>query len=358
MEERAREARYQAFSDLLVHGEWILTAHHQQDQAESVLINLLRGSGPQGLAGIAASRVLGAGYVGRPLLHVAKSDISEYADCFELEWIEDPSNQDLHLTRNYLRHEIMPRLSERFPTAAANIARSGALCAESAESTDAWADELLPTMTCNDQLSATALAKWSVPQQKLLLRRWLRQQGAPTPSQRVLLEIIEQMLGAAGDREPLVQWGDVVVRRYQQEIYLMPSSVTDTPRGAVSLELERPVELHNGDSYLLRKSASNDRGRVLLDSDDSLEVRFRQSGESIRLNGVEKSLKKLFQDARIPPWERWQMPLLYANDELVAVADRWIDERRLASAKCTAFAIEWNRSNAACSQALVRPGKT
>lgn len=315
LEAAAREARYRALrSELGVNG-LLLTAHHQDDQAESLMLQLLRGAGPHGLAAMPKIARFGSGWHGRPLLGLTRDQIEAYAVAERLEWIEDDSNRSERFDRNFLRHQIFPQLKARWPSVTATIARSAELCAEAVGHLDGLAETLLQqARPVGPTLSVPALSNMDCPSQRLLLRHWIQSHGMRPPDRKVLQRIPDEVLNAAADRQPLVNWPEGEIRRYRERLYLM-SPQEPAPRGIVlSWKPARPLRLPSNLGELEMKPAAVTTGE--------LTVRFRSGGESCRPVGRDhgKSLKQLMQEAGVLPWMRDRVPLVYAGDELVMVA--------------------------------------
>ncbi len=318
-EAAARRARYAAFAAELGPDAALLTAHHRDDQAETLLLQLLRGAGPHGLAAMPTVSRLGQGWRLRPLLDIARADLLAYAHEHGLRWIEDASNADTRFDRNYLRHQILPLLKERWPAVSRNLARSAQWCAETTTWLDAEADIDLAHVATHrpDCLDLPALRELSELRQRNGLRRWLRRLGLPVPDRRQLHHILHDALTAAPDRNPCVRWAGAEVRRYRDGLYAMPAL---TPHDAQQTLVWRasgdgwlPLELPGvGWLRMERIVGAGLRAEVL--AGGSLLVQFRQGGEQFRPVGRSHSqeLKKLLQQAGIPPWERDRLPLLYS----------------------------------------------
>jgi tRNA(Ile)-lysidine synthase len=317
-EAAARRARYAAFAAELGPDAALLAAHHRDDQGETLLLQLLRGAGPHGLAAMPAVSRLGQGWLLRPLLDVDRAELLDYARARGLRWIEDPSNTNLGFDRNFLRHRILPLLRERWPAANRTLARSAQRCAETA----AWLDEaaaadLAGTATERpDCLALPALRALREPRQRNLLRFWLRRLNLPIPDARQLQHILHDALTAAGDRNPHIRWPGAEVRRYRAGLYAMPPL---TPHDARQTFLWRatadgwpPLELP-GVGWLRMEATVGAGLRAEALAGGGLLVRFRQGGERFRPVGRSHSqeLKKLLQEAGVPPWERERLPLLY-----------------------------------------------
>ena len=324
-EAAARSARYDAFRSIVQDGDWLLSAHHKDDQAETLLLNLLRGSGPSGLAGIGEVQPFAVAWLVRPLLEFSRRDLQEYAASHELSWIDDPSNEDRQFDRNYLRHEVLPQLEQRWPEASSRIRQSALLAGEAASMLDQLADiDLQQLGQRPERLSLTGLRELPSERQRNVIRYVVRELGFPAPPARQLQNIVNELIPARDDAQPLITWNGVEVRRYRDNVYVLPatSRVAGTPSACVeggALKLEAGMgELQ------LRPGASEGLADAIVAS--GLEIRYRRGGEELKLTDQShtKKLKKLLQDAGVVPWMRDRLPLVYANDELVAVADLWL----------------------------------
>ena len=289
LEAVAREARYRLFASGLDARSALLTAHHRDDQAETLLLNLLRGSGPAGLAGIAARRPLGAGWLLRPMLDMTRAQIEGIARDAGLEWVEDPSNAELHADRNFLRHRVLPLLAERWPRAADSLAQAAAWQSEATQLQDELARidaaRCLVERPYADALCAVipALQQLSPARQKNLLRHWLRRETGEMPDRRVLEQLLKQGRARA-DAQPLIEFGDRVLRRYRDAWYL------------VDPQDREPLPPAGGD-----------------------EIRYLPSLSPAERQRYGHRLKRLFQQAGVPPWMRERVPLRFEGDELTGV---------------------------------------
>ena len=321
-EAAARAARYRIFAEVLQTGDGLLLAHHRDDQAETLLLQLLRGSGPRGLAAMPVHRPLGDGWLGRPLLAFSRQVLCEYAASEGLKWIDDPSNFDTEFDRNFLRQQVMPLLQQRWPSTASTLARTAGLQAEAAEllyqlAEEDWHHCAGPQA---DTLSIATLMQLSPERQRNLLRYWIDSVNElPLPDQQRLNRILIEVIPAAEDAQPCIRWPGGQVRRYAGWLYLLaadPQPLT----GPLPWDLTEALEL--GDGQQLQAIPSEGEGlRVDLQGDANLTVRFRQGGEVCRPagRGHQHELKKLFQEWGVPPWERPRVPLLYVGEALAAV---------------------------------------
>lgn len=325
-EAAARRSRYATLTRELDPESALLTAHHRDDQAETLLLQLLRGAGPHGLAAMPAISRLGRGWLWRPLLEFDRAALLGYAQSHGLHWIEDGSNADPGFDRNYLRHRILPLLRERWPAASRTLARAARRCADAA----AWLDEAAAADLAQaapdrpDRLSISSLQTLPEPRQRNLVRYWLRQLQLPTPDSRQLHQLLHDVLTAGRDRQPCSRWPGAEVRRHRDGLYAMPPLQPHAAGQTVNWRREAstwpPLILPGmGTLHLEPAIGSGLRSEVL--AADVLLVRFRQGGERFRPVGRPHSqeLKKLLQETDIPPWERDRLPLLYTGRTLLAV---------------------------------------
>ncbi len=325
LEAAARDARYAAFREYLLADDWLLTAHHQDDQAESVLLNLLRGSGVDGLAGIGASQRFAKGWLMRPLLDLSRSELMSYIDGEQIAYVDDPTNTALRFDRNYLRHAILPLIYQRWPAANKRLARSSVLASEARELLGELADLDLLQLGDGSSIDTVGLRQLSEPRQRNVLRRAIYLGGLPAAPSTRLSQILQELVPARQDAEPLVRWRGAEVRRYRERIYLLSSASREMPSAAMTLRRDSgDLSLGNLGRIACAKHASGGVRNALLQS--GLEVRFRCGGESIQPHGHTHTfkLKKLLQQEAVVPWMRDEIPLLYAGQDLVAVADLFI----------------------------------
>lgn len=322
LEAAAREARYQALAAELEPGEYLATGHHRSDQAETVLLRLLRGSGPQGLAAMTGEGGFAEGRLWRPWLAVSREVLSTAARGLALSWVEDESNDDRRLDRNYLRHELMPRLTSRWPAAERCLARSAELCAEASELLAERADEDLRPALIGDGrvLDWTALQGLSPARRRNALRRWWQRLGWPALSQAQLERVMDDVLGAAGDANPVLRLAYGELHRYRQRLYALTKTVaTVRPLPQDWPGFPRTSVLDLGDGRL-QVSVVGEGLRAPRD-DETVNIRFRRGGERFHPHGRGhgQELRKLFQEAGVLPWWRERLPLVYYGDTLVAV---------------------------------------
>ncbi len=324
LEERARIARYAVFSDLLTERDCLILGHHQDDQAETVLLQLLRGAGVDGLAAMTELGVWKKGIIARPFLNSSRAQLANYAKSQQLSWIEDESNQDISYSRNYLRQEILPLLADKWPGALGNIARTAMHCQQAKSNLDALASQDCPELSlASDSLCITPLLQLDFARIVNVLRSWLKKRQIQVPTTALLHRIIEELIFARIDAEPQVNWNEVVIRRYQQYLYVDKKNKAILPQYSEWDEFPSPLML--GVTGLCVIAEPTTQGLVIPPK-ARITIRFRQGGEVFFLHGQTKQLKKLFQEWQVPPWQRERIPLLYINDELAVVVNYAISD--------------------------------
>ncbi|WP_412852610.1 tRNA lysidine(34) synthetase TilS [Ectothiorhodospira shaposhnikovii] len=317
----ARAARYRAIADAMEPGAILLTAHHRRDQAETLLLQLLRGAGPAGLAAMPRLKPFGPGWQARPLLDLDRDTLADHARKAALTWVEDDSNADPRFDRNLLRQSVMPRLRARWPSLDATLSRAALLQAEAQDLLAERAREDLEQVRGRvpGTLSVAGLAGLRRPRLRNALRGWLQDKGLPMPGRARLESLIEQMLKAGSDAGPRVAWEGAEVRRYRDDLYAMrPLVPVDAGRvwqWTPTAPLRLPELGITLDPAILRSHWALDPSTLTA----PLTVRLRRGGEVIRWRGQTRSLKKLLQEAGIPPWERDRLPLIHVDEQLVAV---------------------------------------
>ncbi len=343
LEAWARDQRYRILSDLLIPGDLLLTAHHLDDQAETVLQRLLRGAGVRGLSAMQHQRKFSEGTLMRPLLTIERSELQRFAEMEDVQWIEDPSNQDQSYDRNFLRHDILPRLQQRWHNGNRLLARSASHLEESTQLLDELAriDLLLKEeQDIPDFLSVTILQNLSRARALNVLHYWLRCQSLPTPAWHQQEQLFQDLLHAREDAQPRVRWTGVELRRYQQQIFVVPELPVHDSSRQYAWEWKQSLGLPTG---IISTHSCIGKGIKQSVLPNRLTIRFRQGGERCRLPGrPERSLKKILQESDIPPWQRQHLPLVYLNNTLIAVADRWVCDGYQATPETSGVQIVWS----------------
>ena len=375
LEASARDARYAALAGALKPGEVLLTAHHQDDQLETVLLQLLRGAGVPGLAAMPDIAPFAGGRLARPLLSRSRLDLEEWSRTHDLAWIDDDTNTDERFDRNYLRRTVLPLIRERWPGAGAAVSRSARHAAEARRLLDAVALADVERASVGAALSTQRLRALDADRRRNALRFWISRSGFVVPDTRRLDELAGALLDARPDANPQVRWNDVLVERHADilSIRIVAPGATRTAAKASS-----PPAEHSAAGELVSSATARHASRAAtadsapssapspspptpsqtwhwrqspqlqllapasgtlalvrdphgpLDLDalpEILSVQPRRGGESLRPapGARTRKLKALLQEAKVPPAQREALPLLYANGRLIAVADRWFD---------------------------------
>ncbi|GAA5219144.1 tRNA lysidine(34) synthetase TilS [Corallincola platygyrae] len=343
LEQEARAARYQALQETVSSNELLLTGHHQDDQAETFLLRLQRGSGPTGLAAMASiSEVREGLWVGRPLLEVRRQGLEAYLATKSIAWVEDESNFDQGFDRNFLRHQIMPLLRTRWPAIDATISRSAKLCTEQEQLVDELLqDDLMRAMggvpgqsERPGQLSVIYLRDQSTLKQRALFRGWLKLHRALMPNEAKLTSALPDLLYARADASPELQGEGWVVRRYRDLLWLVePQPVSDLSNEVICWDMSEPLKLPCSLGWLHADKVKSDSSiglRLPLSDAEVVTVRFRSPATSIQCKPAgrsgSRSLKKLLHEYGVPPWLRDQVPLLFYGEELAAVVGLFVCE--------------------------------
>lgn len=326
VEAAARDARYAALRQGLRGEEVLLTAHHADDQAETLLLALMRGTGVRGLSGMPACRRFGSGWHVRPLLSYRRTMLIEWATAQGLRWIDDPTNSSAQFSRNFLRADILPRLQARWPQAVEQLQSAATHLAESSVLLDDLARIDFAHCGCGVAVDTVGLQSLSDARQRNLLRWWLRERGARAPSSAVLAHLRRSVAAAADDRVPYTDIDGVRVLRHRRLLYAEPLARLLPIPPPQPWCWQQPLRLPAGAGRLLAVTAHGE-GLVRARLPEALDVRFRSGGEQLRLPAakIHRTLKNLLQEAHVLPWWRERLPLLYVGEQLCAVGDLWID---------------------------------
>ena len=343
LEAAAREARYEAFARLLAKDETLVLGHHRDDQVETLLLRLLRGSGTAALAGMARLRPLAGGQLWRPLLALPRTLLHDYARHAGLQWIEDPSNADPRHDRSVLRHQLLPLVRARWPGADPAIARSARLLAEDAGRLGAMDRSLLAQVQGIDpaSLSLPAFAALAASERRAVLRLWLRDLALPAPPAAVIDRIDRELLGARGDGAACLRWAGAELRRHRDSLFAMRPLPAPQADWNVHWEGLAPIDLPAGFGRL---AVDRDGGEPLPPA--GFTLRPRRGGEAVELpgRGRRRSLKHVLQELGVPPWMRRRVPLVFGDDgELLAAGDLVI--ARQWHARCGTARLRWTPSH-------------
>lgn len=316
-EASARDARYAAIAALMRPDDVLVTAHHQDDQAETVLLNLLRGAGVEGLAAMRESEAFASGTHWRPLLRTPRESLRVYAEQHGLRWIEDPHNTDARYARSHVRNELMPMLRTRWPQADVALARAAANCGEAAELIRQQAECDIEPLCLGAGLSVAGLLHLDLLRANAVLREWIRQHLGYAPDRDALLRIERELLRAKPDAAPRLRIGTGELRRYRDALVFFPAYLPEVLwPAALDWDGQGSLSLPAGCGEL--RAPKNAKAQ-------SLTIRPARGSERIKLhmNRPSRTLKNLFQEAAVPPWVRQRLPLIYSGDKLVGVGCRW-----------------------------------
>jgi tRNA(Ile)-lysidine synthase len=354
-EAAARVARYAALAARLEARELLLTAHHADDQLETVLLQWLRGGGLRAVAGMRPAVPFAGGWLARPLLEFTRAELEAWAQAQGLRWLVDPSNVDARFDRNYLRLEVLPRLRARWPAAATTVGRVAGQAAEVLDVAAAVSAADLATLVEGETLSLERLTGLPAARQRLALRAWLVSRGCPVPTAATLEALLRDMRRAGADRMPMTRWPGAVVRRYRGRLYAEGGSA--------------PAEWHPGrwepgatfdlgrDGRLELVPATGEglsRARLA----GPLEVVRRPAGGLFKPAGhaQHRELRKWLQQRGVLPWRRVTLPCIVADGEIVAIGDLACGGALVAAAGEPSWRVAW-RDRPSLTESDARTGR-
>lgn len=379
----ARRARYQALRDKLLPQEVLVTAQHLDDQVETLFLALKRGSGPNGLAAMLLDTPYHGHRLLRPLLTCDRAQIKTYAHECQLNWIEDDTNKDIRYDRNFLRLHILPLLQKRWPWFNKAVARSARLCIEQEELLDELLAETVTQLTQPDgSLELIPLVTMTAARRRALFRRWIANRGVKMPSYLQLERIWKEVVLSRDDATPQLQLNDWLLRRFQNRLYLLPISMTSSLGEVILpwLEVEAPLFLPQQLGVLIRHLESsnivpntsvlssiytniNDTAKVSQSNhstpktcrvaaycvirapltNEKVSVRFGSVSGPLHIVGRHRgrTLKKLWQELKVPPWLRRRTPLLFYNQTLIAGLGVFVTQEGEASKQRARWQIYW-----------------
>ena len=338
----ARTARYQAFERNLATHDVLCTAHSRDDHVETVLLNLLRGAGPRGLAGVPERRRLGEGALARPVRGVSRAELRTYARATGVTPVHDPANEDLRFSRVVLRREVIPLLQTRWPGMQAAVARAAELGRESAELLDALAAlDLAPAGGIRGEtLEVGAIAALEPARRRNAIGSWLRTRGIAPPGARRIGQIARDVVEARPDAMPCVRLGEAEVRRFRGHLRLVPRTHPVAAQVVCRCRIPDTVALDHGE-LAWEPCTGGGIDDTVRDSDLVVRCRGDGPGSPRPSGGRGRSLKKRFQSLGIPPWERGRIPLVYAGGVLAAVGSVWVDPRLAAPPGAPGWRVVW-----------------
>jgi tRNA(Ile)-lysidine synthase len=356
-EEAAREARYAALAERLRPGEVLLTAHHADDQLETVLLQWLRGGGLAAVAGMRPLSTFAAGWLVRPLLEWTRAELHEWAGKERLEWLEDPSNADPRFDRNYLRLAVLPALRARWPAAARTVGRVAVQAAEALDLEAEVAAAGLAGLAEGETLALDGLAALPAARQRLLLRAWLRSRGLDPPSAATLESLRRDMFQASGSRIPQTGWPGGVVRRYRGRLHA--ASAVAGPDPWCGGEWRAGERFDLGPLGCLELVAATGGGLSRERLRGPLTVLPRPAGAVFRPAGCphHRELRKWLQEQGVLPWMRDSLPCVHAGGEIVAIGDLAYGGSLAAAPGEPAWGIRWHHRPVVCEAEAISGGR-
>lgn len=345
LEAAARDERYKKLKEKLYENEYLLTAHHEEDQMETVFLRMARGTGLDGLQGINEKYSFGEGIIFRPMLEVSKTSVMDYAKEHQLKWVEDSSNQDTHFDRNFLRKKIIPQFRERWPSIASSVSRLSQLSAQNIKILNQIAEEDIGPIANMNELPLAKLLDKSFERANNMLRYIILANGMSIPSMKTLQDGLKEMLDPETDKS-VIAWKDYCIRKYKNHLYFLSNSDLEPNKVDVRIPWEIGKTVNLGENIgTIEATFIHGDGLSIEKCENKLTISYRQGGELIKPIGhrINKSLKNLFQENQILPWMRDKIPLIYYQDELVSVADLWFNQNYVASQNEAGFVVNWHK---------------
>ncbi|WP_457913924.1 tRNA lysidine(34) synthetase TilS [Candidatus Gillettellia adelgis] len=343
IEAAARTARYTVFAKTLKAREVLVTAQHLDDQSETFLLALKRGSGPAGLSSMSMYSSVNNYVLLRPLLSCARIQLEAYAQQHNLFWINDDSNQDTRFDRNFLRRNVLPLLKQRWPHFASAVARSAHLCAVQEQLLEELSAEKLDALLAPDNsLEVKSLFRYSEACRFLLLRHWISRYNVTLPSYLQLQRLWDEVILSRADATPRLQLGSYQIRRFRGRLYLL-SLMASLHNIRLNWSRIAPLILPDGLGILI-----SDTGDICLrppKPEEKVSIRFCARGY-VRIVGrtYARPMKKLWQELSIPPWLRKRTPLIYYNDQLIAALNIFICEEGRVLRKEQLWRLHWDKN--------------
>lgn len=305
MELAARNARRQIWRQYCAN-DYVLLAHHATDQAETILYRFVRGSGPRGLSGMQKVATLGNVTLVRPLLEVCKEEIINYAKVNNLQWLEDTTNTDINITRNFIRHEVLPTLKKRWPKVVNNINRNGKINKNFLQTLDIELQRNLQACCKDGVLDLSQFHTFAKVWQQELLHTWLKMHNV-YPNAKHMQTLFAEVINARSDAMPVLKIGAKVIQRGCSKLYVIEDCAKQIQNYSLSWELDKPIQLPDG-----RQFSAEDIFKTGINALANKEI-------TIKLGTIGRKAKKVFQQHAIPPWERNKYPLVFAGDRLVGI---------------------------------------
>ena len=327
LEALAREVRYQAFQDEMHVNDIILTGHHQNDQLETLLLALKRGSGSTGLQGIQAVQPFHTGYLIRPLLIFSRQQIMDYAQLHQLKWVEDESNQNIEFDRNFIRQKISPLLIERWPSIAQSASRTAQLCQDQQQLLDEFADQdlqlCLAESSAKQAVLISTLSDFSAPRRNNVLRYWLKSNGLQYPSSKQLGVLWQEVALAQLDKQPTLNLTSHSINRYQGKLYIVVNEAVKLPEQSIKWRGESILWLMEG-----RLGVNFSKVDIGIAEQYEVSCSVRQHLDPAFVctpkgRNKPRSIKKLLHEYNVPPWKRDEVVFIFIDNQLVEALGVW-----------------------------------
>jgi len=345
IEAAARKARYQKLRKNIQKDECLMTAHHQDDQSETILLRMARGTGIDGLQGIQRQFYFGQGIILRPLLDFTRDQVEDYAEQNKLEWVEDVSNKEVYFDRNFLRKKVIPIIKERWPSFPNSVSRLSEISSQTLNLLKELAEQDIGKDCSITELNIDVFNDKSNERIINIMRYLISRNKMTTPSMRVLNTGIDILLNQES-MNPSMVWDDYCIKRYLNKLYFLHASQLKPNQNyePINWKIKMPLRLDN-DGGLLKVKVIRGGGLSLSKCNQNLTIKYRIGGESIKPVGhkITKKLKKLFQENHILPWVRDKIPLIYSETTLIGVADLWAHDDYTAPQNEQGFLINWQR---------------
>ncbi|UDG79449.1 tRNA(Ile)-lysidine synthase [Candidatus Ecksteinia adelgidicola] len=344
VEAAARKMRYKVFKNTLQNDEILVLAQHLDDQCETFLLALKRGSGPAGLSGMSICTNFKKNLILRPLMNFSRFQLQNYAKSNNLSWIEDDSNKNLRFDRNFLRIKILPLLTQRWPYFSSSVFRSAFLCYKQEKLLDELLNKELNALLTEDKaLIIKKLLTRSLEHCFALLRRWITLHNVCLPSLKQLHCLWNEVIFSRIDAKPQLKLKFYQIRRFHGLLYLLPL-MENLRNIQINWSQDTRVILPDKLGHII-----SGKGDIHLRApSDKQKVSIRFGGHGIiRIIGRvhSRSIKKLWKEFKIPPWERDRIPLIYYDEQLIAALNVFICEEGKILNNKNVLQLFWDKNS-------------
>ena len=344
VEQAARDSRYKIFNKHLQATDCLIQGHHKNDQAETILLRLCRGTGLDGLSGIPKTRKLTKAWLMRPMLNICRKQLTNYATANNISYINDPSNNDVNFNRNFIRHEILPKLESKWPKVIDRLVATAMEAKEVADIISVNVEQNLQNCRADSNsfftglysgLSISKLKGFSLEDQCRIIRLWLKESKVGLPSRDAINKIITEVMLSDASANPKIKMGAYFVRRYLDNLLLVSVNLISNSADIVWDWQKKPSITINGLNLAVVDCDVKSKLSIKLPS-GPVVIKFRPSIDptinfAIANRNCSKNLKKLMQEYQVPPWLRDNIPLLFVNNEMIAAPDLWVCDKYKAT---------------------------